>query len=95
MGVDPGRAGYRLEPVKQPRTLPSWIGATAFIVAAFVSAGWAVAMVAAAFDNDVSDAGIQLLTGLGGVLTGAVAGFLGAGAALIWQHRLGRDEPPE
>jgi hypothetical protein len=36
----------------------------------------------------VSDAGIQLLTGLGGVLTGAVAGFLGAGAALIWQHRI-------
>jgi hypothetical protein len=73
--------------MKQPRSLPSWVGATAFIIAFFVSAGWAVAMAAAAFDDSVSDAGIQLLTGLGGVLTGAVAGFLGAGAALIWQHR--------
>lgn len=79
--------------MKQPRTLPSWVGATAFIVALFVSAGWAVAMAAAAFDDSVSDAGIQLLTGLGGVLTGAVAGFLGAGAALIWQHRIdGKDD---
>jgi uncharacterized membrane protein YozB (DUF420 family) len=78
--------------VRQPRTLPSWVGATAFIVAAFVSAGWAFAMVAAALDDSVSDAGIQLLTGLGGVLTGAVAGFLGAGAALIWQHRIENHE---
>jgi hypothetical protein len=70
-----------------PRTLPSWVGATAFIVALFVSAGWAAAMVAAALDDDVSAAGIQLLSALGGVLAGAVAGFLGAGAALIWQHR--------
>lgn len=83
--------------MKQPRTLPSWVGATAFIVAFFVSAGWAVSMVAAAFDSSVSDAGIQLLTGIGGVLTGAVAGFLGAGAALIWQHRIGKqdEEDPE
>ncbi len=81
--------------MKQPRTLPSWVGATAFIVAFFVAAGWAAAMVAAALDDNVSDAGIQLLTGLGGVLAGAVAGFLGAGAALIWQHRIGDKEDPE
>ena len=81
--------------MKQPRTLPSWVGATAFVVAFFVSLGWAVSMVAAAFDSSVSDAGIQLLTALGGVLTGAVAGFLGAGAALIWQHRIGEKEDPE
>jgi hypothetical protein len=81
--------------VKQPRTLPSWVGATAFVVAFFVSAGWAVSMAAAAFDDNVSEAGIQLLTGLGGVLTGAVAGFLGAGAALIWQHRIDRKDPDE
>jgi hypothetical protein len=78
--------------VKSPRTLPSWVGATAFVVAAFVSAGWAVSMAAAAFDDSVSDAGIQLLTGLGGVLAGSVAGFLGAGAALIWQHRMEKPE---
>jgi len=35
-------------------------------------------MVAAALDDDVSSAGIQLLAGLGGVLAGAVAGYLGA-----------------
>jgi hypothetical protein len=73
--------------VKEPRGLPSWVGATAFIVGLFVSAGWAFAMVAAALDDSVSESGIQLLTGLGGVLTGAVAGFLGAGAALIWERR--------
>jgi hypothetical protein len=50
--------------------------------------GWAAAMFAAALDDSVSDAGIQLLSGLGGVLAGATAGFLGAGAALIWQHRI-------
>ena len=78
--------------VKQPRTLPSWVGATAFVVALFVSVGWAAAMVAAALDDSVSDAGIQLLTGLGGVLAGPVAGFLGAGAALIWQRKVEPDE---
>jgi len=74
--------------MKQPRTLSSWVGATAFVVALFTSAGWASAMLAAALDDSVSDAGIQLLSGLGGVLTGATAGFLGAGAALIWKQRL-------
>ncbi len=81
--------------MRQPRTLPSWVGATAFVVALFVSAGWAVAMVAAALDDSVSDAGIQLLTGLGGVLAGATAGFLGAGAALIWQHRITNQDGSE
>ncbi len=83
--------------MKQPRTLPNWVGATAFAVAFFVSLGWAAAMVAAALDDSVSDAGIQLLSGLGGVLAGATAGFLGAGAALIWQHRLEheRDTPED
>jgi len=78
--------------MRQPRTLPSWLGATAFIVAFFVSGGWAVALVMASLDNSVSDAGIQLLTGLGGVLTGAVAGFMGAGAALFWTKRINHDE---
>lgn len=75
----------------QPRSLPSWVGATAFVVATFVSAGWAAAMVAAALDDNVSAEGIQLLAGLGGVLTGSVAGFLGAGAALIWRRRMDDD----
>jgi hypothetical protein len=56
------------------------------VVALFVSLGWAASMVAAALDDNVSEAGIQLLTGLGGVLAGAVAGYLGAGAAFIWQR---------
>ena len=81
--------------MKQPRTLPSWVGATAFVVALFLSLGWAASMVAAALDDDVSDAGIQLLSGLGGVLAGATAGFLGAGAALIWQHRVDEDKQDE
>jgi hypothetical protein len=70
-----------------PTTLHGWVGATAFVVASFVAAGWAVAMVAAAIDDDVSAQGIQLLSALGGVLAGAVAGYLGAGAALIWTRR--------
>jgi hypothetical protein len=78
--------------VKEPRNLPSWVGATAFVVGLFVSAGWCFSMVAAALDDSVSESGIQLLTGLGGVLTGAVAGFLGAGAALIWERRNERDQ---
>ena len=73
--------------MKIPTTLSNWAGATAFVVALCLSAGWAVAMVAAALDDNVSEAGIQLLTGLGGVLAGAVAGYLGAGAALIWYKR--------
>jgi purine-cytosine permease-like protein len=73
--------------MKLPTTLNNWAGATGFVVALFLSAGWAAAMIAAALDDDVSDAGIQLLTGLGGVLAGAVAGYLGAGAALLWQTR--------
>ena len=62
-----------------------WAGAVAFVVALFVSAGWACAMVAAALDDDVSAAGIQLLSGLGGVLAGSVAGYLGASA--VWFRR--------
>jgi hypothetical protein len=73
--------------VRAPRTLSSWTGATAFVVALFVSAGWAAAMVAAALDDDVSPQGVQLLAGLGGVLAGAVAGFLGAGAVTLWRRR--------
>jgi hypothetical protein len=45
-------------------------------------------MVAAALDDSVSESGIQLLSSLGGVLSGATAGFLGAGAALIWKERI-------
>jgi hypothetical protein len=78
--------------LKLPETTHGWAGATAFVVALFLAAGWAVSMVAAAFDNDVSDAGIQLLTGLGGVLAGAVAGYLGAAAALVWQRRHEKDD---
>ena len=78
--------------MKLPTTLSSWSGATGFVVAFFLSAGWAVSMVAAALDDSVSDAGIQLLTGLGGVLAGAVAGYLGAGAALIWTRRHERED---
>lgn len=74
------------------RTLPSWVGATAFVVAFFTSAGWAVAMVVAAVDRGASEAATQLLTGLGGVLAGATAGFLGAGASLIWQHKIDTTE---
>ena len=47
-------------------------------------------MVAAAVDDDVSESGIQLLSSLGGVLSGATAGFLGAGAALIWKERISK-----
>jgi membrane associated rhomboid family serine protease len=78
--------------LKQPRTLPSWIGATAFIVAFFVAGGWAVAIVLSAIDHTTSEPAVQLLTGLGGVLSGAVAGFLGAGAALIWRDRIRDDD---
>jgi hypothetical protein len=81
--------------VQQPRTLSSWAGATAFVVALFLSIGWAAAMVAAALDDSVSDAGIQLLSGLGGVLAGAVAGYLGAGAALIWQRAHEKENPDD
>lgn len=70
-----------------------WAGATAFIVATFLSAGWAIAMVAAALDDDVSAQGVQLLSALGGVLAGAVAGYLGAGAALLWTRRHQEDDP--
>ncbi len=73
--------------MKIPTTLSNWAGATAFVVAFFLSLGWAVGMVAAALDDQVSESGIQLLTALGGVLAGAVAGYLGAGAALIWYKR--------
>jgi hypothetical protein len=78
--------------VNLPQGLRNWSGATGFVVAFFLSAGWAVAMVAAALDDNVSDSGIQLLTGLGGVLAGATAGYLGAGAALVWSRR---DERPD
>ena len=78
--------------MRLPTSRSSWTGATAFVVALFVSIGWAAAMVAAALDDDVSPAGIQLLSGLGGVLTGAVAGYLGAGAAIWMRRRLGDDD---
>lgn len=79
--------------VKVPRPSDDWAGATAFVVAAFLAIGWAVSMIVVAIDDNVSEAGIQLLTGLGGVLAGAVAGYLGAGAALIWRRHKD-DEPP-
>jgi hypothetical protein len=69
-----------------PHGRHEWTGATAFVVGLFVSLGWAVAMGAAAFDSSVSDAGVQLLAGLGGVLTGAVAAYLGAGAVIRWRR---------
>ena len=50
-------------------------------------------MVAAALDDEVSAQGIQLLAGLGGVLAGSVAGYLGAGVALLFRRR--NDEPEE
>ena len=51
--------------MRVPTTLSNWAGATAFVVAMFLSAGWAIAMVASALDDQVSEAGVQLLTGLG------------------------------
>ena len=78
-----------------PRTLSGWVGATAFVVALFVSLGWAVAMGAAAFDTSVSNEGVQLLAGLGGVLTGAVAGFLGAASMLMFRRRVADDADDE
>jgi hypothetical protein len=73
--------------MRLPTTLTNWAGATAFVVALFLSIGWAVSMVAAALDDDVSAQGIQLLGGLGGVLAGGVAGYLGAAAALVWRQK--------
>jgi hypothetical protein len=73
--------------VKLPEGPHNWVGAVAFVVALFVSAGWAAAMIAAALDDDVSAQGVQLLAGLGGVLAGAVAGYLGAGVVLRWRER--------
>jgi len=72
-----------------------WIGATAFVVALFVSAGWAAAMIAAALDDDVSAQGVQLLAGLGGVLAGSVAAFLGAGAFMYWRRERYQSDPTE
>jgi hypothetical protein len=69
--------------VRQPQGPTNWAGAVAFVVALFVSAGWAIAMVAAAIDDDVSAQGVQLLAGLGGVLAGAVAGYMGAA---VWRR---------
>ena len=73
-----------------PHGRHDWTGAVAFVIALFVSIGWAAAMIAAAIDDDVSSQGVQLLAGLGGVLAGAVATYLGAGAVLLW----GRRPPP-
>jgi hypothetical protein len=78
--------------VRLPESRTSWTGATAFVVGLFVSLGWAVAMGAAAFDDNVSAQGVQLLAGLGGVLTGAVAAYLGAGAVMAWRRRLEDDD---
>ena len=63
----------------------------AFVVGLFVSLGWAVAMVAAAVDDDVSSAGVQLLAALGGVLAGSVAAYLGAATIIRW-HDHGHDD---
>ena len=72
--------------MRLPTNTDGWAGATAFVVALFLSAGWSASMFAAAVNPEgVSESGVQLLTGLGGVLAGAVAGYLGAGAALIWK----------
>ena len=78
--------------MKLPHGRHDWTGAVAFVVALFVSIGWAAAMVAAAIDDDVSAQGVQLLAGLGGVLAGSVAAYLGAGAVLFWQRRTEPDE---
>jgi succinate-acetate transporter protein len=72
--------------VNLPHGRHDWAGAVAFVVGLFVSLGWACAMVAAALDDDVSSAGIQLLAGLGGVLAGSVAAYLGA-ATVMRQRR--------
>jgi hypothetical protein len=72
--------------VRLPRGRHDWTGAVAFIVALFVSAGWAAAMIAAALDDDVSAQGVQLLAALGGVLAGSVAAYIGAGVVLRWQR---------
>lgn len=81
--------------LKLPETTHAWAGAAAFVVALFLSLGWAFSMIAAALDDSVSDAGIQLLTGIGGVLAGAVAGYLGAAAALVWERRREKEAPPK
>ena len=81
--------------MKLPHGPAEWTGAVAFVVALFVSIGWAVAMVAAAIDDDVSAQGVQLLAGLGGVLSGAVAAYLGAGTLLLAQRRRERDDEKE
>jgi len=78
--------------VRLPHGRHDWAGAVAFVVATFVSAGWAAAMVAAALDDDVSAAGIQLLSALGGVLAGAVAGYLGAS---VWGRAQLNDKESE
>jgi membrane associated rhomboid family serine protease len=75
--------------VNWPPDRHDWAGAVAFVVALFVSAGWAAAMIAAALDDDVSAQGVQLLAALGGVLAGAVAGYLGAS---VWGRRRHYDE---
>ena len=72
--------------MRLPHGRHDWTGAVAFVVALFVSVGWAAAMIAAAVDDDVSAQGVQLLAALGGVLAGSVAAYIGAGVVLRWQR---------
>ena len=72
--------------MRLPQGRHDWTGAVAFVVALFVSIGWAAAMIAAAVDDDVSSQGVQLLAALGGVLAGSVAAYIGAGVVLRWQR---------
>lgn len=73
--------------MRLPQGRHDWTGAVAFVVALFVSVGWAAAMIAAAVDDDVSAQGVQLLAALGGVLAGSVAAYIGAGVVLRWHRR--------
>ena len=56
----------------------SWPGAVAMVLAAALAGGWAAALVIAAIHpQPVSEAGLNMLAGLGQTMAGAVAAYLG------------------
>ena len=56
-----------------------WAGASAFVLAFGLSAGFATALIFAASPatTTITDAGVQLLSTIGGAMVGAVAAYLG------------------
>jgi hypothetical protein len=73
----------------------SWAGLAVLLIAFFLSAGWATALVMSASSRTppITDSTKDLLSSVGGVLAGVIAAYVGGVVGRRWEREHKDDEP--